>query len=123
MKRLILFSFALMVILMSHAMMVAPADFRVVCKDGSVAYYSGLYTTLTFSEDASLLYITTGFPVSNDYSYEDGYVYEEGSVDVVCYAVDGIEAIEFAHIQDSIARADSIAEALNATRIHMPQGK
>ena len=85
-----------MVTLMSHAMMIAPADFRVVCKDGSVAYYCGIYTTLTFSEDASLLYITTGVPVSNDYSYEDGYVYEEGSVDVVCYAVDGIEAIEFA---------------------------
>lgn len=39
------------------------------------------------------------------------------------YGHSHIEAIEFAHIQDSIARADSIAEALNATRIHMPQGK
>ena len=95
MKRLILFSFALMVTLMSHAMMVVPADFRVVCKDGSVAYFWGGYTTLTFSEDASLLYITTGAPINADY-YEEGYVYEEGSVDVVCYAVDGIEAIEFA---------------------------
>ena len=31
MKRLILISFALMVTLVSHAMMIAPADFRVVC--------------------------------------------------------------------------------------------
>ncbi len=94
MKRLILISFALMVALVSHAIMIAPADFRVVCKDGSVAYYSGLYTTLTFSEDASLLYITTGLPTNDE--YEDGYDYEDGSEDVVCYAVDGIEAIEFA---------------------------
>ena len=75
MKRLILISFALMVALVSHAIMIDPADFRVVCKDGSVAYYSGLYTTLTFSEDASLLYITTGLPTNDE--YEDGYDYED----------------------------------------------
>ena len=65
--------------MMSWAILVAPADFRVVCKDGSVAYFSGYGTELTFSEDATILYIAT-----------------EGEKAVVSYAVDGIEAIEFA---------------------------
>ena len=79
MKRLILFSLALMTAMLSWAIWVAPSDFRVICKDGSIAYYHGWSTELTFGEDGTILYIQT-----------------EGENTVVSYAVDGIEAIEFA---------------------------
>lgn len=78
MRRLILLSFALVTSLMSWAVMLTPPDFRVVCKDGSVARFCGAETTLTFSADASVLYIQTA-----------------GHEAVVSYAVDGIESIEF----------------------------
>ena len=79
MKRMILFSLALMTAMLSWAIWVAPSDFRVICKDGSIAYYHGWSTELTFDEDGTILYIQT-----------------EGENTVVSYAVDGIEAIEFA---------------------------
>ena len=79
MKRLMLFSLALMATIMSWAIWVAPSDFRVVCKDGSIAYYHGWGTELTFDEVGAMLYVQT-----------------EGQETVVSYAVDGIEAIEFA---------------------------
>ena len=65
--------------MLSWAIWVAPSDFRVICKDGSIAYYHGWSTELTFDEDGTILYIQT-----------------EGENTVVSYAVDGIEAIEFA---------------------------
>lgn len=81
MKRLILLSFALMATMMSWAIWVAPSDFRVICKDGSIAYFCGWGTEVTFNEDGTILYVQT-----------------EGQNAVVSYAVDGIEAIEFANL-------------------------
>ena len=79
MKRLILLSFALMTAMLSWAIWTEPSDFRVICIDGSIAYYHGRGTELSFDEDGATLYIQT-----------------EGRNAVVSYAVDGIEAIEFA---------------------------
>lgn len=76
MKRLILLSCALFVAMMSWAENDMP-DFRVVFKDGSEAYFCGADTELTFSEDATMLYVTMG---ANEISY----------------LLDGVEAIEFA---------------------------
>ena len=81
MKRLILLSFALMATMMSWAIWVAPSDFRVICKDGSIAYFCGWGTEVTFNEDGTILYVQT-----------------EGQNAVVSYAVDGIESIEFANL-------------------------
>ena len=78
MKRLILFSFCLMMTMMSRAIWLESADFRVVCKDGSVTYFCGMGTDITFNEDGTILYIQT-----------------EWQNNVISYAVDGIEAIEF----------------------------
>lgn len=78
MKRLILLPLALLISMMSWADMIDPADFRVITKDGSVAYFSGHGTELTFNAEGTVLTITT-----------------EGTNSVVSYAVDGIEAIEF----------------------------
>lgn len=78
MKRMILFSLALMTAMLSWAIWVAPSDFRVVCKDGSVTYFCGMGTDITFNEDGTILYIQT-----------------EWQNNVISYAVDGIEAIEF----------------------------
>lgn len=80
MKRLILLSLAFVAAMLSWAVTV-PSDFRVVCKDGSVAYFCGAGTELTFNEDGTILYIQT-----------------EGQESVVGYAVDGIEAVEFAQL-------------------------
>lgn len=77
MKRLIFFSLALAATMMSWANMPSPADYRVVCKDGTVAYFSGSDTEMTFSEDATILYVAAG-------AY------------TMSYAINGIEAIEFA---------------------------
>ena len=81
MKRMILFSLALMTAMLSWAIWVAPSDFRVICKDGSIAYFCGWGTEVTFNEDGTILYVQT-----------------EGQNAVVSYAVDGIEAIEFANL-------------------------
>lgn len=78
MKRLILLPLALLTTVMSWATMIAPADFRVITKDGSVAYFCGFGTELSFSQDGTILTITT-----------------EGENSTVNYAVSGIEAIEF----------------------------
>ena len=78
MKRLILLPLALLTTLMSWAIMISPADFRVITKDGSVAYFCGGGSELTFNEEGTILTITS-----------------EGTNSVVSYAVDGIEAIEF----------------------------
>lgn len=80
MKRLILLSWTLATTLLTWAVTV-PSDFRVVCKDGSAVYFCGVGTELTFNEDGTILYIQT-----------------EGQDAVVSYAVDGIEAIEFAQL-------------------------
>ena len=80
MKRLILLSLAFVAAMLSWAVTV-PSDFRIVCKDGSVAYFCGAGTELTFNEDGTILYIQT-----------------EGQESVVGYAVDGIEAVEFAQL-------------------------
>ena len=77
MKRLILLSLAFVAAMLSWAVTI-PSDFRVVCKDGSVAYFCGRGTELTFNEEGTVLYIQT-----------------EGQDAVVSYAVDGIEAVEF----------------------------
>ena len=80
MKRLILLSLAFVAAMLSWAVTV-PSDFRIVCKDGSVAYFCGAGTELTFNEDGTILSIQT-----------------EGQDAVVSYAVDGIEAVEFAQL-------------------------
>ena len=82
MKRLILFSFAFLTTMLSWADVAKTADYRVVCKDGSVAFFSGAVTEMSFSEDGSVLYISN----------------IEGSQtkSLISYAVEGIEAIEFA---------------------------
>ena len=80
MKRLMSLSLAFVAAMLSWAVTV-PSDFRIVCKDGSVAYFCGAGTELTFNEDGTILYIQT-----------------EGQDAVVSYAVDGIEAVEFAQI-------------------------
>jgi hypothetical protein len=77
MRRLSFFIFALLMVMVSWATVPAPADYRVVFKDGTTAYYSSLETEMTFSEDASILYIAIG---NNKASY----------------AISGIEEIEFA---------------------------
>lgn len=76
MKRLI-FSCLFLVTAVSWTFASEPADFRVVCKDGSVAYFSGQNTEMSFNNEATILYLTT-----EEYC--------------VSYAVDGVEAIEFA---------------------------
>ena len=81
MKRLILLPLALLTTVMSWAQAIDTPDFSVKCKDGSVAYYHGYLTEMTFNEDGTVLYITT-----------------EGEAAVVSYAVEGIEAIEFAEV-------------------------
>ena len=78
MKRLILLPLALLTTMMSWANVVLPADFRVITKDGSVAYFRGEGTEMVFNEEGTILTITS-----------------EGENAVVNYAVDGIEAIEF----------------------------
>lgn len=80
MKRLILLSLVLWATMLSWAVTV-PSDFRVMCRDGSVSYFRGVGTKLTFNDDGTILYIQT-----------------EGQDAVVSYAVDGIEAIEFAQL-------------------------
>lgn len=85
MKRLILFSFALMATMMSWAVLVAPADFCVVCKDGTSAKFPGVGTEMYFNEEGTVLYIVN-----------DGQAYGSPGEFSVSYAVDGIEAIEFA---------------------------
>ena len=80
MKRLILLPLALWATMLSWAVTV-PSDFRVMCRDGSVSYFRGVGTELTFNDDGTILYIQT-----------------EGQDAVVSYAVDGIEAIEFAQL-------------------------
>ncbi|MBR5147959.1 MAG: carbohydrate-binding domain-containing protein [Bacteroidaceae bacterium] len=85
MKRLILFSFALMTTMMSWADLAAPADFRVVCKDGTSANFPGVGTEMYFNEEGTILYIVN-----------DGEAYGSPGQFSVSYAVDGIEAIEFA---------------------------
>ena len=80
MKRLMSLSLAFVAAMLSWAVTV-PSDFRVVCKDGSVAYFCGAGTELTFNEDGTILYIQT-----------------EGQESVVGYAVDGIEAVELAQL-------------------------
>lgn len=86
MKRLILFSCALLTAMMSWADLAAPADFRVVCKDGTSANFSGGGTEMYFNEEGTVLYIVN-----------DGEAYGSlGEKFSVSYAVDGIESIEFA---------------------------
>lgn len=80
MKRLILLPLVLWATMLSWAVTV-PSDFRVMCRDGSVSYFRGVGTELTFNDDGTILYIQT-----------------EGQDAVVIYAVDGIEAIEFAQL-------------------------
>lgn len=79
MKRLILLSLVLVAAMQSWADVKVPADFRIVCKDGSVAYFCGQGTELTFNTDGTILKIVT-----------------EGKTSAISYAVDGIETIEFA---------------------------
>lgn len=80
MKRMASLFLAFIVAMMAWAI-TAPSDFRVVCKDGSVAHFCGTGTELTFSEDKSILFIQT-----------------EGEESVASFSVDGIEAIEFAQL-------------------------
>ena len=80
MKRLKLLPLVLWAPMLSWAVTV-PSDFRVMCRDGSVSYFRGVGTELTFNDDGTILYIQT-----------------EGQDAVVSYAVDGIEAIEFAQL-------------------------
>ena len=85
MKRLILFSCALLTAMASWAVLAAPADFRVVCKDGTSANFPGIGTEMYFNEEGTVLYIVN-----------DGEAYgSPGEKFSVSYAVDGIEAIEF----------------------------
>ena len=79
MKRLIFISLSFIMTVMSWAHARMAVDYRVVCKDGSVNYYSGQTTELDFSDDGSILRIQ---------HYDSG--------NTIMYAVDGIEAIEFA---------------------------
>ena len=58
MKLLILLSLAFVAAMLSWAVTI-PSDFRVVCKDGSVAYFCGAGTELTFNEEGTVLYIQT----------------------------------------------------------------
>ena len=85
MKRLILLSCALLTTLMSWADLAAPADFCVICKDGTSAKFPGIGTEMFFNEEGTVLYI-----INNGEEY--GSMGEKFSVS---YAVDGIEAIEF----------------------------
>ena len=86
MKRLILFSCALLTAMASWADLAAPVDFRVVCKDGTSANFPGIGTEMYFNEEGTVLYIVN-----------DGEAYgSPGEKFSVSYAVDGIEAIEFA---------------------------
>ena len=79
MKRLIFLSLGLAMTMMSWAQ-VKVADYRVVCKDGSVAYFSGEDTAMEFDSEGAVLYING----------------QGSNKAVISYAVDGIEAIEFA---------------------------
>jgi len=78
MKRSIFLSLALITALYAAAETNAPADFRVICKDGTVQCYKGADSELTFNDEGTLLHITHPDNVT------------------ISYAVEGIEAIEFA---------------------------
>ena len=66
----------------------APADFRVVCKDGTSANFPGVGTEMYFNEEGTILYIVN-----------DGEAYGSlGEKFSVSYAVDGIEVVEFAQL-------------------------
>ena len=77
MRRSVLFILSSLMVMASRATVPAPADYRVVFKDGTSAYYSSLETEMTFSEDATVMYITIGGSRAS-------------------YVVSGIETIEFA---------------------------
>ena len=95
MKRLTLFSLAFVTTMLSWAITI-PSDFRVVCKDGSVARFCGAGTELSFSTDGSVLYIQT-----------------EGYDAVVSYAVDGIETIEFAQLGETYEAYDYLGDYID----------
>ena len=98
MKRLILLSLALVATMMSWADVTAPSDFRVIGKDGSIARFCGKGTELSFSEDASVLYILT-----------------EGQNAAISYAVDGVEAIEFAQLGSFFEVYDYVGAHIDVT--------
>lgn len=79
MRRLMLLSLVLLTSVMSWAVVDDVPDFCVTGKDGSVGYFKGSDTEMTFNEEGTVLYLTTA-----------------GTNSVVSYAVDGIDAINFA---------------------------
>ena len=97
MKRLISLSLALVATILSWAVTV-PSDFRVIGKDGSVAYFCGVGTELTFNEEGTILFIQT-----------------EGQSSVVSYAVDGVEAIEFAQLGENYDAYDYVGAHIDVT--------
>ena len=81
MKRLIFLSCALLTTLMSWADLADPADFCVICKDGTSAKFPGSGTEMYFNEEGTVLYIVN-----------DGEAYGSlGEKFSVSYAVDGID--------------------------------
>ena len=54
MKRLILLSCALLTTLMSWADLAEPADFCVICKDGTSAKFPGIGTEMFFNEEGTV---------------------------------------------------------------------
>lgn len=83
MKRTLLLSFILLISISSWGTNQSPADFRVVCKDGTTFFYPGTDTEMTFNEDGTILFINnTGATSKHPFSAD--------------FALDAIEAIEFA---------------------------
>ena len=83
MKRTLLLSFILLISISSWSTNQSPADFRVVCKDGTTFFYPGTDTEMTFNEDGTILFINnTGATSKHPFSAD--------------FALDAIEAIEFA---------------------------
>ena len=117
MKRHIFLSFALVTALMSWADVVDPADFRIVCKDGSVAYFRGLASEMTFSKDASILYVTmdsncTSFAIegieaiefAEGGTYRDKYSCEASHIDVV---IDPADDTEYTEVPEEVIADDT----------------
>ena len=76
MKRLILLPLTLWATMLSWAVTV-PSDFRVMCRDGSVSYFRGVGTELTFNEDGTIdnsdfkILATTDMHLDEDYDLND----------------------------------------------------
>lgn len=120
MRRLVLFIFAFLIAMVSWATVPAPADYRIVFKDGTATYYGGLDSEMTFSEDATILYITVGnykasyvvsgieaIEFAQAGAYSGKYSYKGAHVDVV---IDSADDTSYTEVEEQVITNDSLAD-------------